>query len=379
MMARSRPAGAGTVAAVERPVVTVDACELDTASRYRGIGTYLREVLERLAVRDDLEVRALTTAPDVLPPGVVPVRVHRRLPDRLRTREHDARLPRDLRRAGGDVVWSPAHDPPARVALPVVQTLHDATPLLWPHAEIEGAARRMRRLLPRYRDATAWIAASAYTADSCSEVMGIPRELITVAHLGVDGRFRPPPSPSGGPGTPDPYILYVGEYGPHKGFAEAFAVAAALSRRGLPHRVRMVGRIAPWWQPAIDDLLASSECPERVELAGFVDDLVGAYQGASALIGTSRHEGFGLPLVEAMACATPVVAFANSSMVEVVDGGGILVDDGDADAMADALEPLLTDEGIWAGASRQATERARAFDWSTTADAHAAVLRSAAG
>jgi glycosyltransferase involved in cell wall biosynthesis len=378
MMARRRLRRDGTVAEVERVVVTVDACELDTASRYRGIGTYLREVLGRLALRDDLEIRALTSAPDTLPSGVHPVLVRRRLPRRFRTREHDVRLPRELRRAGGDVVWSPAHDPPARASAPVVQMLHDATPLVWPHPDMDAAARRMRRLLPRYRAADAWIAQSEHTADSCAAVMGLPRERITVAHLGVDGRFRPPPSPRGAPGHADPYVLYVGEYGPHKGFAEAFAVAAALARRGLPHRLRMVGRIAPWWQPAIDGLLIASECPERVELSGFVDDLVATYQGASALIATSRQEGFGLPLVEAMACAIPVVAFANSAMTEVVERGGVLVTDGDVDAMADALEPLLTDERTWHDASIRAAQRAEDFDWERTADTHAEVLRSSA-
>jgi glycosyltransferase involved in cell wall biosynthesis len=359
-------------------VVTVDASELTTHSRYRGIGTYLREIVRRLAARSDLEVRALATRVDALPAGVVPVLARRWAPDRLRTREHDLRLPRDLRRAGGDVIWSPAHDPPARSPVPVVQTLLDATPLLWPHEHMAGAARRMRRLLPRYQAAASWIAHSTYTADSCAEVMGLPRERIAVSHLGVDGAFRPDPSAPGAPGGPDPHVLYVGEYGPHKGFAEAFALAGALAARGLPHRVRMVGRIAPWWRPHIEDLVAASERPDRVELVGFVDDLVATYQRAGALIATSRHEGFGLPLVEAMACATPVVAFANSSMPEVVGDGGTVVRDGDVEAMADVLAALLRDGTTWQEAADRAVGRATAFDWGKAADEHASVLLAAA-
>jgi glycosyltransferase involved in cell wall biosynthesis len=235
----------------------------------------------------------------------------------------------------------------------------------------------MRRLLPRYRAAEWWIADSEYTADSCAEVMQLPRERITVSHLGVDPGFRPDPSGPGAPGGSDPHVLYVGEYGPHKGFGEAFALAGALARRGLPHRVRMIGRIAPWWQPQIEALLARSDRPDRVELAGFVEDLVVAYQRAGALIATSRHEGFGLPLVEAMACATPVVAFANSSMPEVVGDGGTSVPDGDVEAMADALADLLTDGSAWARASQRAVRRAQDFDWGRTADEHAAVLLAA--
>jgi glycosyltransferase involved in cell wall biosynthesis len=314
--------------------------------------------------------------PASLPSGTAPRPIRRSAPGRFRALEHELRLPLDLRRAGGDVVWSPAQDPPHLPGAPFVQTLLDVTPLRWPRSDPVG--RRMRRLLPRYRAAAAWVAISRYSADTCAREMQLPLARVEVAHLGVDPRFAPGPDRAGAPGRADgePALLYVGEFGFHKGFGEAFGVVSALADAGHPHRLRMVGRLAPWWRPHVDELLAGAGHPERVDLLGHVPDVVEEYRAAAALVFTSRHEGFGLPLVEAMACGTPVVAFANSAVVEVVGDGGVLVPDGDVAAMVDALVPLLTDAAAWEDASSRALERSKAFDWRVTADVHADVLRA---
>ncbi len=85
-------------------------------------------------------------------------------------------------------------------------------------------------------------------------------------------------------------------------------------------------------------VVAASPRPDRVEVAGYVDDLAATYRRATALVMTSRCEGFGLPTLEAMACGTPVVSFSNSSLREVVGDGGVLVEDGDIAGMVDALD-----------------------------------------
>jgi glycosyltransferase involved in cell wall biosynthesis len=138
----------------------------------------------------------------------------------------------------------------------------------------------------------------------------------------------------------------------------------------------MVGHLAPWHEPAVRALLASAEEPDRVELLGFVDDLVATYQTADALIVTSRYEGFCLPALEAMACGTPVVAFANSAIGETVDAGGVLVPDGDVDTFADALALLLCDDDVWRAWSQRGIARASEFTWDRCATAHAELFRS---
>jgi glycosyltransferase involved in cell wall biosynthesis len=174
--------------------------------------------------------------------------------------------------------------------------------------------------------------------------------------------------------------LLVAEYGPNKGYADAFAVAGGLADNGLPHRLKVVGRLAPWVRSTVEGLRQSAPHPERVELLGWVpeDQLVPLYQQATALIVTSRAEGFCLPAVEAMACATPVVAYSNSALTEVVADGGELVADGDIAAMIDAVTALALDAHRRTDAGGRALQRAAAFDWQRCADLHAEVYRSVA-
>jgi len=311
---------------------------------------------------------------------VNPRPIRRLAPNRLAQREHDLLLPFDLTRAaraeGADVVFSPADNPPRRSPLPWVQMLLDLIPLVVPDPSFEGPAARWRRIAPRLRSASAVLACSRNTAADAQRLLDVDPARIHVAPLGVDGRFRPPPRPRRR--TEPPTLLYVGEYGPHKGFAEAFAVAAGIADAGLPHRLAMVGFLAPWHEPSLRGLLERSPRPDRIDLLGYVDDVVGAYQEADALIVTSRYEGFCLPALEAMACGTPVVAFENSAIPEVVSGGGVLVPDGDVAAAVTALRALLDDESWWGEVSERGIEQARAFSWERCAAVHAEAFHSAA-
>lgn len=360
--------------------VLVDAWHLGGFSANRGIGTYLRNVLSQLVKQADLDLIALTTDSTPLPDGVRRRRIRRVSPDRrYAQRYHDLRLPFDLARGvratRADVVFSPADNPPRRSPRPLVQTILDLIPLTVSDPAFKQAAARWRRVGPRVRSAAAVVTCSRNSADDVMRLLGVDSNRVHVAPLGVDARFQPPAARR--PADP-PTILYVGEYGPHKGFAEAFAVAAGIARAGLKHRLEMVGFLAPWYEPIVHDLLAAASCPGRVDLLGYIDDLVAAYQRADALIVTSRYEGFCLPAVEAMACGTPVIAFANSAITEVVDGGGLLVRDGDVTEMVSQLRTLLTDRSAWAEASIGGVEHARAFSWSRCAAVHADVFRSVA-
>lgn len=132
-------------------------------------------------------------------------------------------------------------------------------------------------------------------------------------------------------------------------------------------------------QSQVEAAVRVSPRPERVEMAGFVKDLAGTYSGASALLMTSRCEGFGLPALEAMACGTPVVAFANSSLPEVVGDAGMLVPDGDIEAMTRAVRelvdsPAAREERVAAGVSRAAQ-----FRWGDMVTAYRQLLESVAG
>jgi glycosyltransferase involved in cell wall biosynthesis len=359
--------------------VLVDAWHLGGSSSNRGIGTYLRGVLPLLAAAPEFDVVGLAEAGAALPAGVRHRGIARRAPSRWARREHDLLLPLDLARAAraehADVVLSPADDPPWRSPRPWVQMLHDLIPLTFDDPAFAPDAGRWRRIGPRLRNAAVVCTNSQHTADDAVRLFGVDPRRMRVAPLGVDARYRPP---SHRDRRATPTVLYVGEYGPHKGFAEAFAVAGRLAAAGLEHRVAMAGFLAPWYEPIVRDLLARSSRPDRVDLLGFVPDIVATYQRADALIVTSRYEGFCLPALEAMACGTPVVAFANSAIPEVVGGGGVLVADGDVDALVDALVQLLTDGNAWLATSARGVEHARSFTWEACAKVHAEALMEAA-
>jgi glycosyltransferase involved in cell wall biosynthesis len=213
-------------------------------------------------------------------------------------------------------------------------------------------------------------------------VLGIDPERIFVAHHGVDPVYRPDPAHRSGTAFPPdgrPYLLVVGEYSQRKGFAEAFAVAGALAEAGYPHVLKVAGRIHDHNREELLRLRSAAPAPDRIELLGHVADLASLYRDATAVLMTSRYEGFGLPAVEAMASGSPVVAFANSAVAEIVTGGGALVPDGDVAAMVAALRRVLDSPAAAAELRQQGLDRASQFTWAKSAAIHADVYRLVAG
>jgi glycosyltransferase involved in cell wall biosynthesis len=219
------------------------------------------------------------------------------------------------------------------------------------------------------------IAVSRHSADQGIRLLGLDPRQVEVIYHGVSPEFVPTAAP---PDADPPYLLVVSEFSARKGFAEAFAVIGALTNAGYPHRLKVAGKVPPWLQTDLDRLYASAPRPDRVDLLGLVPDLVGLYQGASITLVPSRYEGFGLPAAEAMACGSPVVAFANSATAEVVAQGGVLVPDGDVIAMEKAVRAILDHEDRRAELREAAVRRAASFRWEDSARHHADIYREVA-
>jgi len=355
--------------------VLIDATALADDSAYRGIGSYLRHLLDGLGGDPRLALTALTGPCTPLPAGVQRLPFRPLAPGRWRALERELRVPLAVRGRSPEVFHSPALDPPARCRPPWVQTLHDVIPLVFPDAELEAERRRWRRHVARYRRAARVIAISRHTAEVGIATLGLDSRRVEVVPHGVAPEFRPDPARRA---AAPPRLLLVSEYSRRKGYREAFAVAGALAGLGYPHTLRVCGRIVPWTRATVQALAAAAPAPERIELLGYVDDLVGEYQGAQVLLMASRYEGFGLPVLEAMACGTPVVAFANSALPEVVGDAGVLVADGDIEAMTRAVRELLDDPARWQELSQRGIERARLFSWPASARAHAEIYLACA-
>ena len=349
----------------------------DPHSRTRGFGVFSWSLLTELGARDDVAIRALVQRGAPVPRGIESVPVHRFSEHRFSALEHEMRLAFDIARRRAGVFHSPALEPPVRCTVPWVQTLHDLTPLLFDDPSFTAERDRWRRVFSRMGRADTIVAVSSFSAGAATRLLDIDPARIVVIPNGVDGKFRPA-KPRREPETP--YVLSVGVYGPHKGYQDAFRVIDELARRGYPHRLKVVGALTPWRQDQIAGLLASIPHADRVDIVGFADDdqLLRLYQDAGALIMTSRSEGFGLPVIEAMACGTPVVAFDNTSLPEVVGDGGILVHDGDAVAVADALAAIIDDPGRRDELAGRGIAHAREFDWSVVAALYAEIYRNTA-
>jgi glycosyltransferase involved in cell wall biosynthesis len=219
---------------------------------------------------------------------------------------------------------------------------------------------------PALRRAAAVIVPSQYTRD---ELLGALPDLdpgrVAVTPWGVDERFSPGPGPEGR----GQYLLAVGTLQPRKNLE---AVLAAFERLGREHTLVVVG--ARGWRD--EGLMAKLE-RDRVEVHGHVgdDELVTLYRGAACLVFPSLAEGFGFPLLEAMACGTPVVCADAGSLPEVAGGAAHTVPPHDHDALATAVADVLADPAPW---RERGLARAAEFTWERCAEQTVRVYRDAA-
>ena len=362
----------------------LDGRALEGHSSVRGIGTYLRGLLGGLAElgvtdRIDLLLRRGRPLPaearrlGVAGSASVPT-VKRRLQPLL-----DPLLVMPALRGHGlyhAVEWAQ----PLRSRIPVVVTVHDLIPFLFPRWY--PWLRRERLLaLRQLPHADAIIAVSRCTADDVVRLAGVDPQRVTVIHLGVDPGFRPAPADVVEPvlrgrGVRRPYLLAVGTHDDRKRI-EVVAEVAARARRDHGAELVVAGEQGVY-RPRVEAAVAAAGIGDSTRLLGFVgvDELVALYSGAECLVFPSAYEGFGLPVLEAMACGAPAVVFDNSAMPEVAGDAALVVADGDAAAMAEAVSRLLgdpTDRERHAAAGRA---WAASFARGRSAAAHLDVYRS---
>jgi glycosyltransferase involved in cell wall biosynthesis len=165
-----------------------------------------------------------------------------------------------------------------------------------------------------------------------------------------------------------PYVLYVGTLEPRKNLVRLVEAFARLARAGRPEDLVLAGRPG-WGLEPLEEAIRGSGVAHRVHRLGYVDrpDLAPLLTGAEVLAYPSLEEGFGFPPLEAMACGTPVVAADGSSLAENLAGAAELVPPEDVDALAAALDRLLTDPEVRERRRRQGLERAARFTWERTA------------
>ena len=291
---------------------------------------------------------------------------------------HRLRIPlyADLLAGGVDVFYAPDFVLPPLWRAPGVITVHDLSYLHFPDSYPNSLRSYLESVVPRsVARAQLVLADSEATRQDLIGAYHVEPARIEVLHCGIDGVFHSRNDPAQRAavlqrhGIAYPYFLTVGTIQPRKNIARVIAAMRSVVEAGLPHHLVHVGR--PGW--LYEQILAAPQehgVSERVHFLTTVDsdeDLAVLYSSASALVFPSLYEGFGLPVLEAMACGTPVVTSNTSSLPEVSGEAAILVDPNDVDAIGGALLVLATNEVKRAQLIAAGRERAAGFTWERSA------------
>jgi glycosyltransferase involved in cell wall biosynthesis len=276
-----------------------------------------------------------------------------------------------------DVFHAPAYTAPLVGLRPLVVTLHDVSyaraPQDYPYRQDAVRQWFYRRSAMR---ADAIITDSSFSQSEIVAAFGVPAERVTVVPLGVGDEFRPAAgdeAPHALPaGVRSPYVLHVGDV--HGRRRPALLLDAVLQARSRFARLRGLQLVLAGRDHGFAETLrhhaAEAGAADAVLLTGTVsaEALLDLLQHASAFVYASRYEGFGLPLLEAMACGTPVVAVRAASVEEVLGDAALLLNrEADAASIAEALGAVLTAPGRAAGMRRAGLARAAHFTWGRTA------------
>jgi len=371
----------------ERPLVGIDARKV----RDFGIGTYIRNLVEAMAQRpesNDFRFRLYLRSGDR--------ELFAGLPDGFETVAEEApgysvaeltRFAWRLWRDRLDLFHATHYVLPPLLRGKAVVTIHDIIHLLYPQFLPSRAAHIYARAMIRraLRRADRIITVSYNSKRDLVDYFSVPPSRIEVIYNGVSPRFHPRIEAREREriaekySLPRPYLLFLGGEKPHKnvqGVVRAFA--EAIRRTPLSHALALAGPL-PKNSARLEALIAALDLNERVCRPGVVEeeDLPGMFAGADIFLYPTLYEGFGLPVVEAMACGTPVLTSATSALQEVAGGYAYLVDPMDVDAISRGIVALTTDGQLRSDLVELGKKRALDFSWDKAAERTLEVYRTA--
>ncbi len=369
-----------------------------------GIGTHIRNLvhsLDRLERENHyLLVTNEPAAPALASLGENFERVHFNPPGHSLARR--AAFTWFLRRLRADVYHVPLNTVPLAMPRPYIVTVHDMSSLIYPERRARGM--HLWRYERGLRRANRVIAVSEATRRDIEDVLGIPSDRIRVIYNAPDPAFRRAERPvlAGGQGEnasgypPEmehtlnryqinfPFLLYAGTIRPQKNIPrmiEAFSIVRQeLENDPVYHGLKLIiigDEISR--APEVRRAVIQSRVEHAVRFLGFVpiDTLRVFYQAASVFVFPSLYEGFGLPPLEAMACGTPVVSSALSSLPEVVGDAALIVNPENVFDIARGVREALLDPALRSTLVERGFEQVRRFDWLRTARAVVEAYREA--
>ncbi|OGY11718.1 MAG: hypothetical protein A3H88_03540 [Candidatus Blackburnbacteria bacterium RIFCSPLOWO2_02_FULL_44_9] len=323
--------------------VFVNKSPLETAHSTRGIGLYTKELTTALKENKNIQLVDDVTNADII---------------------HHPFF---------DLFFPTLPEPHKKI--PTVVTVHDVIPLIYPNQYKPGVRGRIRflRQKERLRKVNALLTDSETSKKDIVRLLSIPAEKIFVTHLAPASHFRQLTAGNWELETkkhydlPEHFVLYVGDVNYNKNIGGLLQAVSLLDKTN----VVMVGKAFQTNIPEarqITEQIRNLKLEKRVTMPGFVpnDDLVKLYNLATAVCQPSLYEGFGLPILEAQACETPVVANKTQALVEIA-GNSVLFAGNKPNDLAQKLKNLLTDTKLQTALRKRGRENIKRFSWQKTA------------
>lgn len=284
-----------------------------------------------------------------------------------------------------DLLHCLAFAAPLAAACPTIVTVHDLSFLRFPEA-FRRTNRTYLSLFTRLsvRRAARVITGSESTRRDVIALCGAPPERVVTVPYGVSEEFRPAPPGAvdafrRDKGLPERFILFLGTLEPRKNIGRLIEAYGVLRRRAdvaVPKLVIAGGK--GWFYETLFTQVADLDLMDHVLFVGYVpaDEVAWWYRAAEMFVYPSRFEGFGLPVLEAMACGIPTITSTASSLPEVAGEAALLVDPDDTEALVNAMTRLLVDGDLAAALCEAGPRQAARFPWTRTAAETLAVYRS---
>jgi glycosyltransferase involved in cell wall biosynthesis len=354
------------------------------AIRYRGIGTYSRNLLSHFAVSDiqfvvfcqdeEKDAIPLSDSFTLVSANMNPLASHGRAPFRNL-----------VEKSGVDLLHVPSPWAPTPLSVPLVSTVHDVTPLLYPRSLPQILRLRYKRQLGRtLQEARRVITVSQISFSALSAYAGVDAAKVRVIHNGVSERFRPQTAPETllavrrRYGLPERFVFWVGDFRPEKNLAFLIQGWARLHKK-LPDPLPLVLAGAQTGDfPKVKKEVDRHGIEGSVLFPGFIrdDDLPALYSAATVFVFPSLYEGFGLPPLEAMACGTPCVVSNSSSLPEVTGSAALLFNPTSLDDFESCMLRVLTEPELYERLRQDGLRQSTLFPWSKAAGETLEVYRA---